>query len=145
MSDTTPPFTFDGFAVFEAMGHVKRAGKVRVSQLGGNAVFVVESESPDGDTIQEVFAAGSLYRLTPCTEEAAKMIGPTCNPSAVELLGVPYRVQVAMARIEREEAEKAAAIEAGESPKEVAEIDDIPFDDDADYDLYDLDHEARIR
>jgi hypothetical protein len=120
VSDEQQQFTFDGWAIFEAMGHIKRAGKVRVSQLGGNAVFVVRSESAGGETVEEVFAAGSLYRLTPCTQEAARLIAPTCNPSPVELLGVPYRVQQAMRQIEREEQAKAQAIEAGTAPAEDA-------------------------
>lgn len=121
-------FSFDGWAIVEMLGHRKRAGRVRTQPIGGTCFLEVKSESANGEPLTEFVNVASLYAFTPCTEEAARLVGKTCNPSPVELLAVPWTVQQAMRRIAREEAAKAAAIEAGEAPEE-DERDRVPFDD----------------
>lgn len=109
-------FEFDGFAIFEAMGHIKRVGKVRTSDLGGNAVFVVETSDPAGQAVTEIFAASALFRLTPITEAAAGQMARSVNPSPVSPYDLPERVQRALRLIAEEDREKAQAIDAGEEP-----------------------------
>lgn len=116
MSEQSTTFTFDGFAIFEAMGHIKRVGKVRTSDLGGNAVFVVETSDPAGQAVTEIFAASALFRLTPITEAVAEQTSRSVNPSPVSPYDLPERVQRALRVLAQEDRQKAASIEAGEEP-----------------------------
>jgi hypothetical protein len=109
-------FTYDGYAIFEAMGHIKRVGKVRTSDLGGNAVFVVETSDPAGQAVTEIFAASALFRLTPITEAVAGQVSRSVNPSPVNPYDLPERVQRALRVIAEEDRQRAVAIEAGEEP-----------------------------
>ena len=127
MNEQGNQFSFDGFAVFEAMGHIKRIGKVRTSDLGGNAVFVVETSDPEGQTVTEIFAASALFRLTPITEAVAAQTARGVNPSPVNPYDLPSRVQRALRLIEQEDRDKARAIEA---PAGEDDGDDDGFDTD---------------
>lgn len=114
MSERNEPFTFDGFAIIEFMGHRKRAGKVRTADLGGTSVFVVETSTPDGQQVVETYNASSLYCLTPVTEAVVAIVAKSINPAPIAAWDLPDRVQRALREVERQDREKAAAIEAGE-------------------------------
>lgn len=122
MSEQTNTFTFDGYAIFEAMGHIKRVGKVRTSELGGNAVFVVETSDPEGQTITEIFAASALFRLTPITQAVAEQTAAGVNPAPIDAWDLPARVRRALTMLEQEDRDKAAAIDPG-----AIRTDDVPF------------------
>jgi hypothetical protein len=129
MSEQTG-FTFDGHAIFEAMGHIKRVGKVRTSDLGGNAVFIVESLDPAGETVTEIFNASALFRLTPVTEAVVSTIGKSVNPSPINAYDLPEKARRALLQIEREERDKERSIDAGDSPYRGDQPEDSdPFDD----------------
>lgn len=90
---------FEGWAVLEIMGHNKFAGYVQTVVYGSTAFFRIDVPElperervtrydsfindvrvPSGSTVKEgpiqaftkIFGAGSIYCLTPCTEEFAR-------------------------------------------------------------------------
>lgn len=125
-------YPYEGWGVLEITGYRKFAGKISVQPLGHISVFevLIPDEDEDGNEVwrRVTYNVDKLYGLTFCTEAFARAVAKSTKPNPTELLDIPYKVQRAMERIEREEAEKAAAIEAGESPREVTEIDDVPFE-----------------
>jgi hypothetical protein len=123
VSEQSETFTFDGHAIFEAMGHIKRVGKVRTSELGGTAVFVVESLDPDGQTVTEIFNASALFRLTPVTADVVAAIGASVNPSPVNAYDLPAKARQALRQMERDEWDLERALVAGVGDDE----DDIPL------------------
>jgi hypothetical protein len=123
-------FTYDGYAIFEAMGHIKRVGKVRTSELGGNAVFIVETSDPEGQAITEIFAASALFRLTPITEVVSGQMARSVNPSPIAPYDLPNRVQRALRVLAEEDRQQAAAIDAGEErPRSRFDRDEDDYED----------------
>lgn len=74
MSDEKPEI---GYAIVEIMGHRQFAGYVTEQALGG-ASFVrvdVPSVQADGEELPaftKLLGAGSIYAISPCTEETAR-------------------------------------------------------------------------
>ncbi len=136
MSDHDQKFTFDGHAIFEAMGHIKRVGKVRTSDLGGGSVFVVESTDSDGQVVTEIFAAAALFRLTPVTADVVAAIAKSVNPAPIGAYDLPARAREALLRMEREERDRNRAIEAGLDADDDLGDDAVPGDDGDDDDGY---------
>jgi hypothetical protein len=122
VSEQQETFQFDGFAVIEFMGHRKRAGKVKTAEIGGTAVFQVETKTPDGQTLTEVYNASSLYCLTPCTEAVASIAARSINPSPVSTWDLPERAREALRRMDAEDRAKAAAIDAGDPEEQHDEV-----------------------
>lgn len=74
---------FEGWAIVELMGHVRLSGHVTTQAFGGVVLFRVDipgiPERRDGQGCYEAVqpytqfvGAGSIYRMTPCTEETAR-------------------------------------------------------------------------
>jgi len=69
---------FDEWAVVEIMGHKKYAGHVTEHAMGGSSfvrIDVPEITLSDGQTLApftKLFGAGSVYCISPVTEETAK-------------------------------------------------------------------------
>jgi len=69
---------FDEWAVVEIMGHKKYAGHVTEHAMGGASfvrIDVPEITLQDGQKLAaftKLFGAGSVYCISPCTEETAK-------------------------------------------------------------------------
>lgn len=114
MSEQATSFSFDGFAIIEFMGHRRRAGKVRTAEIGGNAVFIVEStsSSAEGGKMTEVYAASALYAMTPVSEEVATMAARSINPAPLSEYDLPDEWRVAVAKLKTEKQERARAIAA---------------------------------
>jgi len=74
--------SFEGWAVVEVMGHQRYCGHVNTESFGGAVLFRVDvpelpEEQANGykhEAVQgytKLIGAGSIYCITPCTEEAA--------------------------------------------------------------------------
>lgn len=71
MSDERP--IYDGWAILELLGHVRLAGRVTEESHFGTALGRIDIPTSDGYTTQ-YFGGGSIYRLTPTTEEIARSV-----------------------------------------------------------------------
>jgi hypothetical protein len=80
MSDT--PNTFAQWAILELMGHVRLAGRVTEEAHFGTALGRIDIPVGDGFTTQ-YFGGGSVYRLTPTTEEIARSVAARNQPEPV--------------------------------------------------------------
>jgi hypothetical protein len=67
--------SFEQWCVVEIMGHKKFAGLVTEQVIGGTSfvrIDVPAIESPKREAFTKLFGAGSIYCMTPCTEETAR-------------------------------------------------------------------------
>lgn len=99
MPEELPQAQFNGWAKVEVMGHQSHVGYVRTEAYGATVLFRVDTpdlperewvlESPDWSSgrmlpagtkvkraarpgVSVLIGAGSIYRIVPCTEEAAR-------------------------------------------------------------------------
>jgi hypothetical protein len=80
---TTEITAYEGWAVVELMGHVRMAGRVSEAPMFGTALLRIDI--PNGDSYTTQFASGgSIYRLTPCSEEVARAIAHGGQPMPIE-------------------------------------------------------------
>lgn len=65
---------FDSWAILELMGHVRMAGRVTEEERFGCKMGRIEVPG-DGESFTTVyFGGGSVYRMTPTTEEVARAV-----------------------------------------------------------------------
>lgn len=112
---------FDQWAIVEVMGHKKYAGRVTEQQLAGAALVRVDvPEVKVGERVHPAFTklvgVGSIYMLTPVTEELARKAAARIAYEGAEVIPVyiPAERQI-----------------AGPSAEELADaVDTIDDDDD---------------
>jgi hypothetical protein len=84
---------FEQWAIVELMGHVKIAGRVTEEERFGAKLGRVDI--PNGDTfVTQYFNGSSLYRLTPTTEEIARSVAKSNQPSPVYRWELPESKQI---------------------------------------------------
>lgn len=92
--------TFEQWAIVELLGHVRMAGRVTEEQLFGRAMGRIDIPGPGGDFLTQYFGGDSIYRLTPCSEAAARAVASANRPAPVS----PYEIrQFALPAMESEE------------------------------------------
>lgn len=123
VSNQQETFRFDGWAIIEFMGHRKRAGQVKTADIGGTAVFQVTTQTPDGQPLVEVYAASSLYCLTPVTEDVARNVAERINPAPISAWDLPTNVREAMRAMQATSAN--ALPDAGDDDPD--DFDDCPL------------------
>jgi hypothetical protein len=107
---------FDQWAILELMGHVRMAGRVTEETRFGAALGRIDVPGP-GDSFTTVyFGGGSIYRLTPTTEEVARAVARGSQPEPVHRWELP-------------KPEEAPAVLAGRREEPDEEEDDGPDDD----------------
>jgi hypothetical protein len=81
---------FDSWAIVELMGHVRIAGRVSEEERFGAKMGRIDIPTGDGFTTQ-YFGGSSVYRLTPTTEEAARLVAKQNQPRPVHAWEFPKR------------------------------------------------------
>jgi hypothetical protein len=93
---TTSASLFPCWAIVEVMGHQRYAGMVHEQQVAG--VGMVRIDVPDVpqdgrcvalEAYTKLIGVGSIYALTPCTEEAARRFAAMARKRAFELYDTP--------------------------------------------------------
>jgi hypothetical protein len=79
----------DCYAILELMGHVRLAGKITEEQHFGRNLGRIDIPQEDGTFLTQFFSGDSIYRLTPCTEETARIIAKTSNSAPVKPWDLP--------------------------------------------------------
>jgi hypothetical protein len=74
--------SFEQWAILELMGHVRLAGKVTEEEHFGAKLGRIDIPTGDAFTTQ-YFSGGSIYRLTPTTEEIARGVALRNQPEPV--------------------------------------------------------------
>jgi hypothetical protein len=80
---------FDQWAIVELMGHVKIAGHVTEAEIFGAKMGRVDIPNADGGFTTQYFSGGSVYRLTPTTEEIARAVAVRNQPAPVYTWDLP--------------------------------------------------------
>ena len=121
---------FEGWAVVEMFGHLQEIGFVTTAYFGGPALFRIdqpefparvyelprpqwigETHCPAGTKVERSAHPGktvfigpsSIFRLTPCTEEAARQMIERNIPAPIKILSVPEGLKaIAAAEADRE-------------------------------------------
>ena len=74
---------FGLWAILELMGHVKLAGFVTEEELFGGKIGRIDVPGKSGKGITQYFGGHTVYRLTPVTEEVARMFAARSQPQPV--------------------------------------------------------------
>jgi len=91
---TTTVEKFEQWCVVEIMGHKKFAGFVSEQSLGGSSFVRVDVPEIviDGRILpafSKLFGAGSIYCLSPCTEETARAFAAEIRQQSFSLYEAP--------------------------------------------------------
>ena len=85
MSENTEA-KFECWAVVEVMGHSRYAGMVTEQAIGGCAFVRVDVPAVDGRLpFTKLLGQGSIFAITPCSEEAAKAVAAQCYDKPVTI------------------------------------------------------------
>lgn len=79
---------FESWAVLELMGHVRMAGRVTEEERFGCKMGRIDVPKGDGFT-RVYFGGGSVYRMTPTTEEVARSVAKGSQPEPVHRWELP--------------------------------------------------------
>ena len=75
---------FDEWAVLEIMGHNRFAGRVMEQSIGGSSFVRIDVPAVgDRQPFTKIFGAGSIYCITPVTEDVARRIALNLTPEPV--------------------------------------------------------------
>ena len=76
---------FGMWAVLELMGHVRMAGFVTEENLFGGKIGRIDIPGESGEAITQYFGGHTIYRLTPVSEEVARMFAERNRPRPVQV------------------------------------------------------------
>lgn len=101
---------FESWAVLELMGHRRLGGFVSEATLAGGAFLRIDvpGAEPGKFVATQYYSPGSVYALTPTTEEAARAVAKRNRPEPMHRWELPERSE----------------------PRPAVEPDDAEFDDD---------------
>lgn len=86
---TTPLRDF-GHIILEVFGHRSFAGRGYEEPIAGGVMLRIDVFDPQGQvSTTQYYGANSIYSLTPCSEEAAKMYATRRADSPAAILGIP--------------------------------------------------------
>ena len=74
---------FDCFAILELMGHRRLAGKVSEASIGGGSFIRIDMPMKDGSNSTQFYSPGSIYCITPTTEEIARKMSLAYQPEPI--------------------------------------------------------------
>lgn len=81
---------FEIWAIVEVMGHKRFAGYVTEQTFGSASMIRVDvPEIDDVPAFTKMFGVGSIYCITPCTEEAAKSCQRSWQSRAFSAFDIP--------------------------------------------------------
>lgn len=81
---------FAEWAIVELMGHVRIAGRVSEERLFGAALGRIDIPTDDaGGFVTQYFGGGSVYRITPVSEELARSVARANRPEPVRRWELP--------------------------------------------------------
>jgi len=89
---------FEEWAVLELMGHRRLAGKVTDAVIGGGAFLRIDIPGKNGQQTTQYYSPGSVYCITPTTEEIARAVAAQNEPAPVYRWELPQLRQAEVRR-----------------------------------------------
>lgn len=80
---------FESWAIVELMGHVKLAGKLTEEERFGAKMGRIDIPRDAEKFVTQYFGGGSVYRITPTTEEIARAVAARNAPAPVHAWELP--------------------------------------------------------
>ncbi|MCA9178634.1 MAG: hypothetical protein KDB14_29435 [Planctomycetales bacterium] len=81
---------FESWAIVEVMGQQTYAGKVSEQSVGGASFVRVDIPDVKGQSgFTKLFGGSSIYCITPCTEQIARMTAERVQARAVSIYDLP--------------------------------------------------------
>lgn len=74
---------FDEWCILELLGHRRVAGRVSEVSIGGGSFLRIDIPMKDGSTSTQFYSPGSIYCITPTTEEIARTLSVEYQPEPV--------------------------------------------------------------
>lgn len=84
---------FEVWAILELMGHRRLAGKVTDAVIGGGSFLRIDIPNKDGSYTTQYYSPGSVYCITPTSEEVARMVAIQNQPEPVYRWELPKLAQ----------------------------------------------------
>lgn len=75
---------FEGWVILELYGHRRLAGYVSEQEIAGKGFLrldVPNDDEPEKVLATQFYAAGSIYAITPTSEETARVVAKRCRPT----------------------------------------------------------------
>lgn len=89
MGDVQEPVAIAEWAIVELMGHVRMAGLVSEEQHFGATLGRIDIPRGDTEYATQFFGGGSVYRISPCSEEVARAVAARNQPAPVHQWELP--------------------------------------------------------
>jgi hypothetical protein len=77
------------WGILELMGHVRMAGRISEEERFGAKIGRIDCPTQADQFITVFFGGGSIYRLTPCTEEVAREVAKNSIPQPIHSYEMP--------------------------------------------------------
>jgi hypothetical protein len=85
---------FEQWAILEIMGHQRYAGLVSEQALGGASFVRIDVPAVDGlPPFSKLFGAGSIYCISPCSEEVALAMAKQFRKQPLQIYELPPDLQ----------------------------------------------------
>jgi hypothetical protein len=85
---------FEQWCIFEIMGHQTYAGMVSEQSIGGSSFVRIDVPECDGiPAFSKCFGAGSIYCITPVTEEIARMRAKSLRQAPLSIYDLPSEIR----------------------------------------------------
>jgi hypothetical protein len=87
--------SFEGWTIWEIMGHRRLGGYVREVELAGAGFLRIDIPGDgDGSYATQYYPPASVYGLTPCSEAAARAVALRNRPEPVQRWELPEAAMV---------------------------------------------------
>lgn len=83
---------FEAWVVIELLGHRRHAGRVSEQQIAGATFLRVDIPLNNGQDLTQFYGPGSVYCITPVTEEVARSVARNNQPQPIHQWELPSRV-----------------------------------------------------
>lgn len=110
---------FESWAILEMMGHIRTAGKVSEETRFGAVLGRCDVPGPDDTWTTFYFGGSSIFRVTPCSEEAARAVAKGNQPAPVHTYELPKALAAPTSRHRPFE----ETIDDGEDERQYMQID----------------------
>lgn len=88
---------FEQFCILEIMGHQTYAGLVTEQAIGGASFVRIDVPECDGlPAFSKCFGAGSIYCITPVTEEIARLRAKSLRQAPLSVYDLPAEIRERM-------------------------------------------------